>query len=180
MGRKLGSTWVVSLAVLFGVGCAGVQPAPTPDAQELVLRRPPEQIWPELERLLHDKGWELEPRQGDTLTTAWRQRTEDQLVPGGTGEVRVERVVALAKPLVGGSSSVRLVRQTRMMRILELGKSIGANPQAQKQGRNYTAGTGWQYHNESQQGVGPEQPLRADREADLEQELATRLASRAP
>jgi len=177
MGGRFGVAAVVSLSFLVGVGCAGLQPSATPEPQDLIVRRNIDQVWPEVERLLQEKGWMIEPREPNVLSTTWRMVAHDQLVPGGTGQVLVERVVVAGKPLAQDHTSLRLVRQTRVMRVVELGKSIGPNVQAQTQPRSGLFASGGEYHSQSHQDVGPEQPIRVDPEPALEQELATRLSA---
>lgn len=170
---------VVSLSVLAGVGCAGAPPRPSAPSKEIVLQRPIEQVWPQAEQLLRDKGWMVEFREGYVMATSWRQDTEAQLVPGGTGETLVERMVITGKPLAYGQSTVRIVHQQRTLRVLDIGGGGAANV-LHASNRDYQAGEGKLWHQESHQVTGPELPMFAERDVELERELAQRLASSAP
>jgi hypothetical protein len=165
---------VLSLAA---VGCAGVQRA---DAQveDLVYQRPIEQVWPQVEGLLRDKGWEVEFRDGYRMASGWRQGSEGaRMVPGGNEKMVLERMVAVGTALPDGRCVVRFGRQSRVVKGIETGTNGRSTEKTVLiENRTYNGEQAPEYHHVSQIEEGPTVPAWVRREPELERELLARVS----
>jgi hypothetical protein len=170
---------IIGVVVLafFVVGCAGAQ-RPAEQVPDTFYPGPIEEVWPKMEALLHDKGWDIEYREGYKAASGWRQTSEGQrMVPGGNQKMVLERLVAAGAALPDGRCVIRIARQSRVVKGIETG-SVGRTTEkmALLEARIYNGEPAPEYHRVSQIEEGPTPPAWVKRETELEHELASRLA----
>ena len=162
---------------LLAVACAGGQQQ-AEQVPDTVYPRPIEEVWPKAEALLRDKGWEVEYRDGYKLASGWRQTSEGKrMVPGGNEHMVLERIVAVGTPLADGHCVVRIGRQSRMVKGIRTGTTGNLTVKtALLENRTYNGEPAPETHRVSQIEEGPTPPAWTQREAELERELASRVA----
>jgi hypothetical protein len=174
MASNLKIIGMVLLALVTG-GCAGMQ---RPAEKDTVYPRPIEEVWPKVESLMQDKGWNVEYREGFKAASGWRHTAEgQQMLPGANKKAVLERLVAVGAPLPDGRCVVRFGRQSRVVQSIETG-SDGRTTQKTVllESRTYNGEPAPENHRASQIEEGPIQPAWVKREGDLERELYARVA----
>ena len=174
MSPRILGTVVLAFVVM---GCAGAQ-RPAEQVQDTFYPGPIGEVWPKMEALLHEKGWDIEYREGYKAATGWRQTTEGQrIVPGGSQKMVLERMVAAGTALPDGRCVIRIARQSRVVKGIETG-SVGRTTEktALLEARTYNGEQAPENFRVSQIEEGPTAPAWVKREVELEHELAARLA----
>ena len=179
MSRKPFPAAVVPLVLILAAGCTGLQRNAYLErrAEDHVISRPLTQVWPEVEKLLRDRGWNPQPDGELSLATEWHRISQGQgLVPTGKTEtIPIERLVAKGTPLADGRCMVEIIRQERMWHRVEygVGRTAVTPPMA-----NNTVPMGTDVPDdlhESSDKPGPTLPMVVHRDLGLEWALIERV-----